>query len=91
MVLIKGYITGDDLMAIRDLFYKLVVEFSPHLLAMCESLTVVRNSINSVTSQPDGKVYERLYNYASNTRMNNKGQLQYHFDNYTICLRVFCL
>jgi acyl-CoA oxidase len=74
MALIKDYITGEDLLNIKELFYKLVEQYKPSLLPMCEAIALVDNTIPSVIGQKSGNVYEKLYNYASNTRLNTKSK-----------------
>ena len=73
--LMSGYITGSQLLQINERLEKLINEIRPQFVPLVESASLHKKSISGVISQMDGKYSERLYEFASNRKLNQKDML----------------
>ncbi|CAI2386617.1 unnamed protein product [Moneuplotes crassus] len=69
---LHGTISADQLMQAKDYHSELIENLKPHMTALIECVTPVRNSIPALVSQVDGNMYDKLYENAATSRLNRR-------------------
>lgn len=69
-LMVSGFLKGDQLLEIKDYQADLIKEVRPHAYKLTHSFILNDVILHSKLSMRHGKIYEELYNTASNSKLN---------------------
>lgn len=65
-----GYLSGQQVAYLRSIFYRMMDNMRPNVVALVDAFDINDRELNSVLGRRDGKVYENLLEWAQLSPLN---------------------